>query len=188
MVWGKDLSNREREVSGLVARGFTNEEIVKTLDITKQTVKTHYSKSIQKPKKGYFSALLVIAKQTAILIKKILKQTCPPFLWSILKKTNRRYGFFGVYFDYSNVLSEGAWNNTDWTSLQKQKLSQLESSRDENLFLPRPHLSNYLVIPCLFINLLSQEKTIRVLDHGGGQVSFITISILICHSLKMLNG
>ena len=49
MVWGKDLSNREREVSGLVARGFTNEEIVKTLDITKQTVKTHlrniYSKT-----------------------------------------------------------------------------------------------------------------------------------------------
>ena len=49
MDWGKDLSYREKEVSGLVARGFTNEEIGKTLDICKQTVKTHlrniYSKT-----------------------------------------------------------------------------------------------------------------------------------------------
>ena len=43
------MSDREREVFDLVARGFTNEEIVKTLDISKQTVKTHlrniYSKT-----------------------------------------------------------------------------------------------------------------------------------------------
>ena len=49
MVWRKDLSDREKEVSGLVARGFTNEEIGKTLKICKQTVKTHlrniYSKT-----------------------------------------------------------------------------------------------------------------------------------------------
>jgi len=48
-VWGKNLSEREKEVSGLVARGLTNEEIGKTLDICKQTVKTHlrniYSKT-----------------------------------------------------------------------------------------------------------------------------------------------
>ena len=49
MVWRKCLSDREIEVTGLVAQGFTNEEIGKTLDICKQTVKTHlrniYSKT-----------------------------------------------------------------------------------------------------------------------------------------------
>ena len=101
-------------------------------------------------------------------MKKILKQICPPILWSILKKLNRRYGFFGVYSDYSEVLFEDPWTETDWILLQKDKLFQLESSRDESLFLPLPHLSNYLMIPCLLINLLSKEKTIRVLDHWGG--------------------
>ena len=49
MVWRKVLSNREREVSGLVSRGFTNEEIGDRLDISEPTVKTHlrniYSKT-----------------------------------------------------------------------------------------------------------------------------------------------
>jgi len=49
MVWRKCLSDREIEVTGLVAQEFTNEEIGKTLDICKQTVKTHlrniYSKT-----------------------------------------------------------------------------------------------------------------------------------------------
>ena len=49
MVWRKCLSDRGIEVTGLVAQGFTNEEIGKTLYICKQTVKTHlrniYSKT-----------------------------------------------------------------------------------------------------------------------------------------------
>ena len=49
MVWRKELSNREREVSDLVSLGFTNEQIGKRLDISEPTVKTHlrniYSKT-----------------------------------------------------------------------------------------------------------------------------------------------
>ena len=49
MVWRKELSNREREISDLVARGFTNEQIGERLDISEPTVKTHlrniYSKT-----------------------------------------------------------------------------------------------------------------------------------------------
>ena len=41
MVWIKELSGREREISVLVARGFTNEQIGEKLDIAKPTVKTH---------------------------------------------------------------------------------------------------------------------------------------------------
>ena len=49
MVWIKDLSGREKEISVLVARGFTNEQIGEKLDISELTVKTHlrnvYSKT-----------------------------------------------------------------------------------------------------------------------------------------------
>ena len=41
MVWRKVLSDREREVSGLVSCGFTNEEIGEKLAISEPTVKTH---------------------------------------------------------------------------------------------------------------------------------------------------
>ena len=49
MVWIKELSGREREVSVLVAHGFTNEQIGEKLNISALTVKTHlrniYSKT-----------------------------------------------------------------------------------------------------------------------------------------------
>ena len=49
MVWIKELSAREREISVLVSHGFTNEQIGVKLDISEPTVKTHlrniYSKT-----------------------------------------------------------------------------------------------------------------------------------------------
>ena len=41
MFWIKELSGREREISVLVAREFTNEQIGEKLDIPDLTVKTH---------------------------------------------------------------------------------------------------------------------------------------------------
>ena len=49
MVWIKELSSREREVSVLISRGSTNEQIGEKLNISETTVKTHlrniYSKT-----------------------------------------------------------------------------------------------------------------------------------------------
>ena len=49
MLWIKELSGREREISVLVAREFTNEQIGEKLAISEPTVKTHlrniYSKT-----------------------------------------------------------------------------------------------------------------------------------------------
>ena len=49
MFWIKELSGREREISVLVAREFTNEQIGEKLVISEPTVKTHlrniYSKT-----------------------------------------------------------------------------------------------------------------------------------------------
>ena len=41
MAWIKELSSREREVSVLISRGFTNEQIGNKLNISEPTVKTH---------------------------------------------------------------------------------------------------------------------------------------------------
>jgi len=41
MVWRKELSGRERAVSVLIDRGFTNEQIGEKLNISEPTVKTH---------------------------------------------------------------------------------------------------------------------------------------------------
>ena len=41
VFWIKELSGRAREISVLVAREFTNEQIGEKLDITELTVKTH---------------------------------------------------------------------------------------------------------------------------------------------------
>ena len=49
MIWRVVLSDREREISDLVSRGLTNEQIGQNLDISEPTVKTHlrniYSKT-----------------------------------------------------------------------------------------------------------------------------------------------
>ena len=41
VFWIKELSDREREISVLVAREFTNEQIGEKLNISELTVKTH---------------------------------------------------------------------------------------------------------------------------------------------------
>ena len=101
-------------------------------------------------------------------MKKLLKRLTPPILWDLLKRIKPNYGFFGVYSEFSEVSYEDPWLDVGWISGQKQKLSNLESSRNEQLFLPLPHLNDYLMIPCLLINLLSQKNSIKVLDHYGG--------------------
>ena len=49
MDWREQLSDREKEVCGLVSRGYTNKQISKSLHIAEPTVKTHlrniYSKT-----------------------------------------------------------------------------------------------------------------------------------------------
>ena len=49
MTWRVVLSDREREVSNLISRGFTNKQIAKNMVISEPTVKTHlrniYSKT-----------------------------------------------------------------------------------------------------------------------------------------------
>ena len=49
MVWRKDFTDREKEITNLISIGLTNDEISKKLSISETTVKTHlrniYSKT-----------------------------------------------------------------------------------------------------------------------------------------------
>ena len=49
MVWRKDFTDREKEITNLISLGLTNDEISKKLNISEPTVKTHlrniYSKT-----------------------------------------------------------------------------------------------------------------------------------------------
>ena len=100
-------------------------------------------------------------------MKKILKQICPPFLWSTLKKFRPRYGYFGVYSKFSEVTFDDPWISLGWISGQKQKILNVGSGNKQSFF-PLPHLGGYDVISCFLVNLLSQKKPTRILDHYGG--------------------
>lgn len=47
-VWQKNLTQREREAASLLARGASNKEIARQLDITERTVKAHVSALLEK--------------------------------------------------------------------------------------------------------------------------------------------
>jgi DNA-binding NarL/FixJ family response regulator len=48
MVWRKEFTDREKEITNLISLGPTNEEISKKLNISTPTVKTHFKKYIFK--------------------------------------------------------------------------------------------------------------------------------------------
>ena len=97
-------------------------------------------------------------------MRKILKQICPPFLWSTFNKLRSKYGYFGVHFKFSEVTFDDPWTAPDWIYTQKQKLLNI-GSEDKQSFFPLSHLGGYEMIPCFLVNLLSQKKSIRILDH-----------------------
>ena len=60
----RDLTRREQEVLGLIARGMSNKEIGSTLHITEKTVKTHVSHLLDKLSLADLDASSAICRQT----------------------------------------------------------------------------------------------------------------------------
>ena len=63
----RELTEREREVLGLVARGRTNDEIAEELFVSPATAKTHVSRSMSKLDARDRAQLVVIAYETGLV-------------------------------------------------------------------------------------------------------------------------
>jgi DNA-binding NarL/FixJ family response regulator len=63
----RELTEREREVLGLVARGRTNDEIAEELFVSPATVKTHVSRSMSKLDARDRAQLVVVAYETGLI-------------------------------------------------------------------------------------------------------------------------
>ncbi|MDO8663555.1 MAG: helix-turn-helix transcriptional regulator [Candidatus Wildermuthbacteria bacterium] len=66
----KDISDREKEVLCLVARGYTHKEIAENLSITNRTVEKHVSSAIGKIEaKNTIHAIAILITEGTINIK-----------------------------------------------------------------------------------------------------------------------
>ena len=64
----EQLTDREREVVGLVALGLSNEEIAETLVISPATAKTHVSRAMMKVGARDRAQLVVLAYQSGLVV------------------------------------------------------------------------------------------------------------------------
>ena len=64
----EELTDREREVVGLVALGLSNDEIAETLVISPATAKTHVSRAMMKVGARDRAQLVVLAYQSGLVV------------------------------------------------------------------------------------------------------------------------
>lgn len=106
-------------------------------------------------------------------LKEIITLLCPPivihlYMWLKNGMENRALKpFSGVYYSVDEIHDENPWIQNEWIEVSKYKLKRYAGSVSDS-FLPSEDFGGYFVLPCLIINLLSQNKPINIIDFGGG--------------------
>ena len=112
-------------------------------------------------------------------MEEIIKLLTPPVMISLyrwLKERNKKMSFSGVYNSIDDIHNENPWIQNRWIELSKNKLQQI-GKLSQDSFMPTSDFGGYNVLPCLIINLLSQDKPCHILDYGGG-TGYIYFKIL----------
>ena len=113
-----------------------------------------------------------------LTLKNLVRGLTPPLLWQFISKLYRGQLFArpplrGVYKTANEIPQENQWESEKWLNQQSNSLS--ESASQSPSFLP--HFKRPLDLTALFLNCLSAENKISVLDFGGasGELYFYLV-------------
>jgi len=122
------------------------------------------------------------------MIKKVIKDLCPPIILNVLKGSkDRGPEFSGVYNSFSDVpkMKSNVWESEIWIKQQQKKINgyiKREESNDPNRFVSFTAFGAGNGVLLNSINSLSANKEIKVLDFGGGTgLQYFSLKNLFLH-------
>ena len=115
-------------------------------------------------------ALLASKRYYVKCILKVITLFAPPILALLYRHLKKKWGhnaFSGVFNKIDEIKNENPWIQKQWIELSNNKLvNTIKIST--NAFIPASDFGGYNILPCLALNLLSQNKSCNFLDFGGG--------------------
>lgn len=100
---------------------------------------------------------------------RIIRLLIPPIIISLYRKLRHKkdISFSGVFNTITEVKNENPWIKKPCIELSKRKLERTKNDCRIG-FMPASDFSGYQILPCLVINILSENKSCNILDFAGG--------------------
>ena len=102
-------------------------------------------------------------------VKMIIKNVIPPFILNVFRTLKPQKPMYeGCFVSHNEMKSSDPWISKARLLFAKNELLEIISKQENGKFIPDPNLRDSHVITSLVVNMLSSEKTCRVLDFAGG--------------------
>lgn len=100
---------------------------------------------------------------------KILRLFIPLIVISLYRRLRykKNISFSGVFNSIAEIKNENPWIRKPWIELSRRKLERTKNGCRIN-FMPTLDFGGHLILPCLIINILSENQSCNILDWGGG--------------------